>query len=99
MTKKTRGRPKKTDSVELSRWTILVPWETRSSATKAAERSGKAINVWLDTALLEASRGELTKKREVAKPEDVMDVIKALSDKMDKITEEVNKPWWKKIGV
>lgn len=98
MTKKTKGRPKKVAAVDLARWTILVPWETRISVTKAAERQQKSLNAWIDKALLDASRGELMQKREVAKPEDVMDVIKQMSEKIDKIKEEVNKPWWKKIN-
>lgn len=97
-TQKKAGRPKKVAAVDLARWTILVPWETRISVTKAAERQHKSLNAWIDKALLDASRGELTQKREVAKPEDVMDVIKQMSEKLDKIKEEVNKPWWKKIN-
>lgn len=97
MPQKKAGRPKKVAAVDLSRWTILVPWETRIAVTKAAERNGVSLNEWINEALIKESRGVLTEKREIAKPEDVLDVIKALSEKVDKITREVNKPWWKKF--
>lgn len=100
MTKKSpkkSGRPKKIAAVDLSRWTILVPWETRISVTKAAERNKVSLNDWIDRALLNASREVLTEKREVAKPEDVMDVIKNMAEKLDKLSDKVNKPWWKRI--
>jgi len=94
---KKSGRPKKVGALDLARWTILVPWETRSSVTKAAERQSMPLNEWIDKALLTASREVLVGKREVAKPEDVMDVIKQMAEKLDKITEKVNKPWWKRL--
>ena len=98
--KKKPGRPKKIAAVDLTRWTILVPWETRASVTKAAERNSVTLNDWIDKALLNASRDVLLGKREIAKPEDVMDVIKNMAEKIDNLSSkvnEVNKPWWKKI--
>lgn len=98
--KKKPGRPKKIAAVDLTRWTILVPWETRISVTKAAERSSVALNDWIDKALLTASRDVLVGKREVAKPEDMMDVIANMAEKLDKLSDkvnEVNKPWWQRI--
>lgn len=92
------GRPKKVAAIDLARWTILIPWETRISVTKAADRQQKSLNAWIDIALLKASREVLVGKKEVAKPEDVMDVIKQMSDKIDKMSDKVNKPWWKRIG-
>jgi hypothetical protein len=98
MTKKTKGRPKKIAAVDLARWTILIPWETRISVTKAAERQQKSLNEWIDKALLDASRDVLVGKREVAKPEDVMDVMKQMAEKIDKLSDKVNQPWWKRMG-
>ena len=94
-TQKKSGSPKKVGALELARWTIIIPWETRISVTKAAGRQQKSLNTWIDSALLKASREVLVGKKEVAKPEDVMDVIKQMAEKLDKITEKVNKPWWK----
>lgn len=97
--KKKVGRPKKVASVDLSRWTIIIPWETRVAVTKSAEREKMPLNDWIGNALLEASRDVLSAKREVAKPEDVMDVIKNMADKIDKLSDRVNesnKPWWKR---
>jgi hypothetical protein len=97
-TQKKAGRPKKVAAVDLARWTILIPWETRISVTKAAERQQKSLNEWIDKALLDASRNVLVGKREVAKPEDVMDVIKQMAEKIDKLSDKVDKPWWKRMG-
>jgi len=96
-TQKKAGRPKKVAAVDLSRWTILVPWETRISVTKAAERNGANLNEWIDKTLLKESREVLMGKREIAKPEDVMDVIKNMAEKLDKLSDKVDKPWWKRI--
>jgi len=98
MNKKKAGRPKKVAAVDLARWTILIPWETRISVTKAAERQQKSLNEWIDKALLDASRDVLVGKREVAKPEDVMDVMKQMAEKIDKLSDKVDKPWWKRMG-
>ncbi len=95
---KKAGRPKKVAAVDLARWTILIPWETRISVTKAAERQQKSLNEWIDKALLDASRDVLVGKREVAKPEDVMDVMKQMAEKIDKLSDKVNQPWWKRMG-
>lgn len=95
---KKAGRPKKVAAVDLSRWTIIVPWETRIAVTKAAERDNVNLNEWINEVLLKEARGVLTGKREIAKPEDVLDVIKGMADKLDKLSSEVNKPWWKRIG-
>lgn len=92
------GRPKKVAAIDLARWTILIPWETRISVTKAADRQQKSLNAWIDMALLKASREVLVGKKEVAKPEDVIDVIKQMSNRLDNLSKEVNKPWWKRIG-
>jgi hypothetical protein len=96
--KKKAGRPKKVAAIDLTRWTILVPWETRTSVTKAAEREGNNLNTWIDNALLNASREVLVGKKEIAKPEDVMDVIKQMAEKIDKLSDKVNMPWWKRIS-
>lgn len=96
-TQKKAGRPKKVAAVDLARWTILIPWETRIAVTKAAEREKIALNEWINTALHEAARETLTGKREVAKPEDVMDVIKQMADKLNELSDKVNEPWWKRI--
>lgn len=105
------GRPKKIAAVDLARWTILIPWETRISVNKAAERQQTNLNTWIDNALLNASREVLVGKQEVAKPEEVMDVIKQMAEKLgkyadslDKLSQEINRPkeinksWWKKIS-
>lgn len=110
-TQKKSGRPKKVAAVDLARWTILIPWETRISVTKAAERQQTNLNTWIDNALLNASREVIVGKQEVAKPEEVMDVIKQMAEKLgkyadslDKLSQEINRPkeinksWWKKIS-
>jgi len=100
ITEKKAGRPKKVSAVDLSRWTILVPWETRISVTKAAERNNVPLNDWINKALIKESREVLMGKRELAKPEDVMDVIKNMAEKLDKLSDKVNesnKPLWKRV--
>lgn len=97
---KKAGRPKKVAAVDLSRWTILVPWETRIAVTKAAERNDVNLNEWINEALLKEARGVLTGKRDIAKPEDVMDLIKGFADKISELSHKVdesNKPLWKRI--
>jgi hypothetical protein len=97
---KKAGRPKKVAAVDLSRWTILVPWETRIAVTKAAERNAVNLNEWINEALLNEARGVLTGKREIAKPEDVMDVVKGMADLLAELkhkVDESNKPLWKRI--
>jgi len=97
---KKAGRPKKVAAVDLSRWTILVPWETRIAVTKAAERDAASLNEWINEALIKESRGVLTGKRDIAKPEDVMDVIKSMADKLVELSakvDESNKPLWRRV--
>ncbi len=97
---KKAGRPKKVAAIDLSRWTILVPWETRIAVTKAAERNNVNLNEWINESLLKEARGVLTGKREIAKPEDVMDVIKDMADLLAELSNKVNesnKPLWKRI--
>ena len=93
---KKAGRPKKVAAVDLSRWTILVPWETRIAVTKAAERNNVNLNEWINEALLKEARGVLTGKRDIAKPEDVMDVIKDMAEKLAELSNKVDRPWWKR---
>lgn len=97
---KKAGRPKKVAAVDLTRWTIIVPWETRIAVDKAAKRENRNLSDWINAALLKEAQGVLTAKREVAKPEDVMDVIKSMAEKLDRLSDKVNernKPWWRKF--
>lgn len=104
------GRPKKVGAVELSTWSIRIPWETRISVQKAVERSKKDLSSWLDEVLLKASREVLTGKQEIAKTEN--DVIKEMANNLETVKEishmltllaerakkrYENQPWWKKI--
>lgn len=84
--KKKVGRPI-TLSSDHSRWTILIPWETRVSVTKAAEREQMNLNAWIDKALLNASREVFIE--EGPKTEQVFQITKQ--------TDKVNRPWWKRI--
>lgn len=95
---KRPGRPKKVTEPDLSRWTILIPWETRIAVTKAAKRANIPLNTWINKTLAQTSQEALKGKHEVARPDDVMDVIKQMADKIDMLSVQVNKPWWKKIS-
>lgn len=94
---KKAGRPKKVAAVDLSRWTILIPWETRIAVTKAAQRNDVNLNEWINEALLKEARGVLTGKREIAKPEDVVDFMKVMAEKLAELSDKVDKPFWKRI--
>lgn len=91
------GRPKKTETVDLSRWTVLVPWETRIAVTKAAERDKVSLNEWINRVLNDAARETITGKRDIAKPEDVLDLLQQMAERIDKVAKDMNKPWWKKV--
>lgn len=98
---KKAGRPKKVAAVDLSRWTILIPWETRIAVTKAADRNNVNLNEWINEALSKEARGVLTGKREIAKPEEVVDFMKDMAEKLAELSDKVNesnKPWWKRIS-
>lgn len=81
--------------------------EARNAVKICARKAKKTQGKWLDDVVLRAAKESVSKKTEIAKPEDVSDIIKEmsdrikglenLSDKVDKLSHMANQPWWKKI--
>jgi uncharacterized protein (DUF1778 family) len=107
--KKKRGRPKKTTpSMPLKPYTLILDTESTITIEKAAERSGQSKQEWCRETLLRAARKVLTGKQEVAAPKDNFDILTLVLEKieqsnaplleeMNKLREEVNKPFLQKL--
>jgi len=97
------GRPKKErpEGVDLKPWTIReVSNEARNAARIGAKKEGKSLGQWVEASILNSLKKSTNQKTEVSNPADVVDVVKLLSDKIDKLSgeiNEINKPWWDKI--
>jgi hypothetical protein len=81
--------------------------EAKNAIKICARKAKKPQGKWLDDVILKAAKESVSRRTEVAKPEDVSDIIKEMSDrikaienKSDKVEELYNllkRPWWKKI--
>lgn len=82
MTGKTKNKKSTTDI-----WSIRgVSYETRIAAKKAAKKENKKLFEWVEERLTEAAHAVLTRKAVPAKPDDIIDILKSLSDKIEKLS-------------
>lgn len=81
--------------------------EARNAVKICARKAKKTQGKWLEDVILKAAKAEVSKSTDVARLEDVSDIIKemsdriksleGLSDKVEKLSNMANRPWWKKI--
>lgn len=81
--------------------------EARNAVKICARKAKKTQGKWLDDVVLRAAKESVSKKTEIAKPEDVSDIIKEMSDrikslenmsnKVEELSHMASRPWWKKI--
>lgn len=93
--KKTVEKPKKkqaSDEASLSQpWTIRgVPMEARIAAQMAAKQNNEFVGSWVGRKLIKASQEDLTAKKEVARPEDIQDVLVTLSQEVQKLNQKID---------
>lgn len=81
-----------------------VDIEAVTAANMCAKKAKKRIGQWVSEIFLKAAKEELTKKTEVAKPEDVRDVLKDfvkkledVGDDLKKVTVRLEEPWHKRF--
>lgn len=84
-----------------------VSIEAQNALKICAKKANKTQGKWLEGVILQAAKEMVSKKQEVARPDDVLDIIKQMSDKIsamekmsDKIDELSNRldmPWWRRI--
>lgn len=81
---------------EGSTWSLrnMSP-EVINAAKIAAKRDNEFVSVWVSKTIMNAAQQSLKSKREVAKPEDILSVVKDLSDKIDKLYDREKKGIWK----
>jgi hypothetical protein len=81
--------------------------EARNAVKICSRKAKKTQGEWLNGVILKAAKESVAKKTEIARPEDVSDIIKEMSDRLkavesqsDKVEEMydlLKRPWWKKI--
>lgn len=81
-----------------------VDIEAINAANMAAKKEKKRIGQWVSEVFLKAAQERLTKTTEVAKPEDVRDVLKDFMkhfeekhERLERQLEMLNEPWHKKV--
>jgi hypothetical protein len=84
------------ESALTTQWTIRgISIEARSAAQKAAEKGNEFIGSWISRKLLEAAQNDLTAKKEVARPEDVQDILLKMhsnfSDEVSRLSHKIDK--------
>lgn len=85
----TRGHVKQS---ELVKWTVFVRPEVKIAVQKAAKKTGITDTAWLDSALWEAATADLSKKPQPpAKVEDMADILKQFTDRMEADQEATRK--------
>lgn len=99
--KKTVEKPKKKqagDEISLTQpWTIRgVSMEARTAAQIAAKKNDEFVGSWVGRKLIQASQEELTSKKEVARPEDIQDVLVTLSQEVQKLNRKFDQMSQKK---
>lgn len=82
-------------------WTVRqIPREVITAAKKASKNDRKTLGQWLSHVILEAARVTLTRKTEIAKPEDVSDTLQRLlerQERAERILDRLQKPWYTKL--
>jgi len=81
--KKAEHKPLKkqtSDEYSLSNpWTIRgITMEARNAAQMAAKKNNEFVGSWISRIILEAAQNQLTAKQEVARPEDVQDMLSTI---------------------
>lgn len=84
-----------------------VSAEARNAVKICARKAKKTQGKWLEDVILKAAKEAFSKSTDVARLEDVSDIIKEMSDriksleglynKVEELSNLANKPWWKKI--
>lgn len=81
-----------------------VDIEAINAVSMAAKKSKKRLGQWLSEVILKAAKETLTKTTEVAKPEDVRDVLKEFverfesrQEKLEKQLQMLGEPWHKRV--
>ena len=86
-------------------WTIRgITSEAKNAAKMASKKADEFLGSWLSRKIIEAAHQDVTKKKDIAKQEDVYDILIKLSDRFDKeistlhksIEEVKQKPNWLK---
>lgn len=88
-------------------WAIRqIPREVITAANMAAKKERKTLGKWLTNVILEAAKAGLAKKSEIARPEDVSNILQQLYERQEKLLErqaktekaleEMQRPWWKR---
>lgn len=67
-----------------------VPQEVRNAVRLAADRDAMDMGRWVSQKLMQCCQETLTGKREIAKPEDVMDVLNIMCKNMEEIAKDMN---------
>jgi len=95
MTRKTL--PEK--SLTLSTWTVRdVPNESRNAARMYSKKEGKPLGLWIGEAILKACGRADKQPRNLARPShDIMEALLEMQNRMDKMSETINKPWWERV--
>lgn len=77
----------KSEKSTTSLWSIRgVRYETRIASKKAAKKENKKLFEWVEEKLNEAAHQVLSRKPLPAKPDNVIDILKSLSDKIEKLS-------------
>lgn len=91
-------RQTKSPKSQTCNWMIRnFPIEVKSAVNMAAKKQRKSIPEWVSPILLIEAQNQLTGKQEIAKPEDVADVLKEVFNKLEELSNKVNKPFWMKL--
>lgn len=93
--KKATQKPlkkKATDHPELAtQWTIRgITMESRNAAQKAAKKANEFVGSWISRKILEAAQHELTSKKEIARPEDMHDMVRGMHSDLAKMNEKID---------
>lgn len=102
---KKRGRPRKERSHNETTWTIKgIQQETRDRVAKAAKRERQTIGSWVDRVLGDHALAVLQNKppTELAKSNEeilseLLEANKTLSEKVDKLAAEAQKPFFSRL--
>lgn len=79
-------------------WAVRdVSHEARTAAKLCAKKDRTPLGEWVSNAILQNAKKSRESKKEIARPEDVMDHLKTMFDKIEKLSNRMEKPWWEKI--
>lgn len=84
-----------------------VSEEAKNAVRIYARKAKKTQGKWLEEIILKAAKETFSKTTDVARLEDVSDIIKemsdrikgleSLSDKVEELSNRANKPWWRRL--